>query len=278
MAPLFTNQGGWDSRNRVPYVPWLPCAQVSAFEMTKCIPSEFEVQRHCGTMKYREKGRPRAVSNRASRLFQMPVRQHDNPTALEKPQASLEVSAKMDHPDNQTEGSVKKQNKQVSDWLPDHNTPYCESVSDFLFRYRKNTIEAALGIPALALLPKATCCSDTEDDGNGGYVSIDLGWRSSKYKEFLHMIDEVSRQHGRNRGSGRMVARRLDSKRTFSGRINRKARACDGLPESCYSERHLSQLSMTGKYLWDKTNRIPTHLLDHYLLELQNLLKKRAYI
>ncbi|KAG0143547.1 hypothetical protein CROQUDRAFT_48650, partial [Cronartium quercuum f. sp. fusiforme G11] len=28
--------------------------------------------------------------------------------------------------------SVKKQNKMVSEWLPDHNTPYCESVTDVI--------------------------------------------------------------------------------------------------------------------------------------------------
>jgi hypothetical protein len=91
------------------------------------------------------------------------------------------------------------------------------------------------------------------------------------------MIDEVSCQLGRNRGSGRMVARRLDSNRKYLGRINKTAKACAGLPEACYSESHLSQLSMTNKYLWDKTKRTPTHLLDHYLLELNNLLKKTTY-
>ncbi|EGG10247.1 uncharacterized protein MELLADRAFT_60695 [Melampsora larici-populina 98AG31] len=49
-----------------------------------------------------------------------------------KPQRLLEASTAMDNPNKQSKGSIKKQNRQVSKWIPDHNTPYCRSVTDFV--------------------------------------------------------------------------------------------------------------------------------------------------
>lgn len=110
-----------------------------------------------------------------------------------------------------------------------------------IFRYRQEALEEFVELEdkdllstALKLLPRASCCSDTEDDGPGKPRAVGMVWRSQEYSDLLHLLDTLSFNQQKAKHGARWGARRLDMRRSPAIQISTKGQAPRNLPSNCY--------------------------------------------
>ncbi|EGF97284.1 uncharacterized protein MELLADRAFT_86100 [Melampsora larici-populina 98AG31] len=110
-----------------------------------------------------------------------------------------------------------------------------------IFRYRQDALEEFLELEdrdllpsALSLLPSATCCSDTEDDGPGKTRAVGMVWRSQEFSEFMYLLDQLSFKQQKALHGSRWAAGRLDMRRSRPIKISSQGKAPRNLPSNCY--------------------------------------------
>ena len=108
-----------------------------------------------------------------------------------------------------------------------------------LWEYWQATLQEHLG-EYLDLLPSPECCSDTEDDPHRPIQrSIRPEWRSVKYGNWLHEVDQLSYKHQSSVKLRMCPKRRLDTRRAEGHSVNPLAKVCANLPEDCYESAFL---------------------------------------
>ncbi|EGG06653.1 uncharacterized protein MELLADRAFT_106620 [Melampsora larici-populina 98AG31] len=113
-----------------------------------------------------------------------------------------------------------------------------------LFEYWQQSLSLVIEAEASDMMPDPDCCSDTEwEPDQTHYNWIDVIWRSQQYSQILHKLDELSYKVKASVSSPLLARRRFDQCRLEASKVNQKAPVCCGLPENCYEQVFLANLT-----------------------------------
>ncbi|EGF98444.1 uncharacterized protein MELLADRAFT_69315 [Melampsora larici-populina 98AG31] len=116
-----------------------------------------------------------------------------------------------------------------------------------LFQYRRESLCRLLGTDDsddCKLMPDPDCCSETDwQPEDIQYKSIGLKWRSRQYTHILHQLDRLSFKYKESVSSTLLARRRFDQCRVEASEVNQQAPVCCGLPENCYEQVFLANLT-----------------------------------